>query len=114
MAGDELDRAAAELTRRLRRWAPASWAVRAGGLGAAERGPAGTRADALHRSVQRLADLAAAAERRPPRLVPRLDDRVLADQLAVMAHDVGRSGDQAAVRAALAELTALRGALGLR
>jgi hypothetical protein len=115
MAGDDLDRAATELTRRLRRWAPASWAVRAATGGIVRGGAAaGSRADAVHRTVQRLADLAAAAERRPPRQVPRLDDRILPDQLAVMAHDIDRSGDPATRRAALAELTALRIALGLR
>ena len=109
MAGDELDRAAAVLTRRLRRWGTASWAAPVG-----QPGTGGTRADAVHRSVQQLADLAAAAEDRPARSVPRLDDRLLPDQLAVMVYDVGRAGDGAAVRAALAELTGLRRTLGFR
>jgi hypothetical protein len=68
----------------------------------------------VHRTVQRLADLAAAAEGRPARPVPRLDDRVLPDQLAVMAHDVFRAGDPDAVGTALAELIALRRTLGFR
>jgi hypothetical protein len=109
VAGDELDRAVGVLTRRLRRWGSASWAVPA-----ARPGSSGTRADAVHRAVQRLADLAAAAEGRPARLVPRLDDRVLPDQLAVMAHDLVRVGDRTAVAAGLAELATLRGTLGFR
>jgi hypothetical protein len=68
----------------------------------------------VHSGVQRLADLAAAAEGRPPRPVPRLDDRVLPDQLAVMASDVAGTGDATARGAALAELTALRRLIGFR
>jgi len=109
VAGDDLSRAAADLVRRLRRWSPASWAVEAGRFA-----PARTRADAVHRSLQTLADLAASAEGSPPRRVPRLDDRVLPDQLAVLAHEVHRTGDAVATRAACAELTALRSTLGLR
>jgi hypothetical protein len=106
---DELVRAAADLIRRLRRWSPASWSVQTDRFA-----PATTRADATHRAVQRLADLAATAERRPTRPVPRLDDRVLPDQLAVMAHDIHRVGDPAAARAGHAELTTLRATLGFR
>jgi len=65
-------------------------------------------------AVQRVADLAAAAEGEPRRAVPRLGDPVLADQLAVVVDDVLRTGDPAAVRALAAELPALRAALGLR
>jgi len=105
----ELEEAAADLVHRLRRWNQRSWDVAAAGEGA------GTRADATHTAVQRLADLAALAERRPPRDVPRLEaDAVLADQLAVTAADVVRTGDPAAARTATAELARLRRALGLR
>ena len=105
----ELQEAAADLVHRLRRWSQRSWDVAAAGE------DAGTRADATHTAVQRLADLAALAERRPPRDVPRLEtDAVLADQLAVTAADVVRTGDPAAVRTATAELARLRRALGLR
>jgi len=91
---------------RLRRWNRRSWAARAVAS-------TGTRADATHQAVQRLADLAAAAEGRPPLAVPRLfGDLALPDQLAVMLHDVRRTGDQAAIRTAAAELDALRATLG--
>jgi hypothetical protein len=63
-------------------------------------------------AVQRMADLAAAAEGEPRRVVPQLGDTVLADQLAVVVDDVLRAGDPAAVRALGAELPALRAALG--
>jgi hypothetical protein len=92
---------------RLRRWNRRSWAAAAAG--------GGSRADAAHAAVQRLADLAAAVEGRPPRPVPRLHgDLALPDQLAVMVIDVRRTGDPAAARIAAAELSALRDALGLR
>ncbi|MEN3359334.1 MAG: hypothetical protein V7637_3316 [Mycobacteriales bacterium] len=103
--------AAAELLLdRLRRWNRRSWAGHAA-TGATAR----TRADATHQAVQRLADLAAAVEGRPPLAVPRLfGDLALPDQLAVMVHDVRRTGDPAAIRTAAAELDALRAALGFR
>ncbi len=55
--------------------------------------------------VQRLADLAADADRRPRLDVPRIDGGVqvgsgLADQLAVMAQDVVATGDPLACRQA--------------
>jgi hypothetical protein len=111
VAGDEFGRAAADLVWRLRRWSPASWSV---SVSAGRCTPARTRAEAVHQTVQRLADFAATAEGRPLRPVPRLEDRVLPDQLAVMAHDVRGLGDAAAEQAALAEVAALRELLGLR
>jgi hypothetical protein len=105
---DEFARAPADLVRRMRRWSVATWTIAVG------RGRARSRADAVHAGVQRLADLAASAEGRPSRPVPRLDDRVLPDQLAVTAHDVRETGDAAAERVALTELTALRRLLGYR
>jgi hypothetical protein len=94
----------ATLLPRLRRWTADSWAVPAAG--------GGTRADAAAAVVQRLADLGADAEGRPRRPVPRLGPTVLADQLAVLADDVARTGDAAAISAASEELTALKTALG--
>jgi hypothetical protein len=100
--------AAVGLLRRLRRWNRKSW-------GAADAAGGGTRADAAHAAVQRLADLAAAVEGRPARPVPRLyGDLALPDQLAVMVIDVQRTRDPAALRTAAAELSTLRDALGLR
>jgi len=113
-----------DLVRRLRRWTAASWALPAGpprptrptgGLagsgGSAAAGGAATRAEAAAAAVQRIADLGAAAEGRPPRPVPRLADTVLADQLAVVVDDVLRTGDRDAAHAVAAELAALRRAL---
>jgi len=107
-AGDDVAGAAADLVRRMRRWTAASWTV------ALDSDRVRSRADVVHAGVQRLADLAASAEGRRPRPVPRLDDQVLPDQLVVMAHDVSETGDAAAEHAALAELAALRRLLGFR
>lgn len=71
-----------------------------------------TRAEVTAAAVQRIADLAAAAEGEPRRPVPWLGEPVLADQLAVVVDDVLRAGDPAAVGALTAELSALRAALG--
>jgi hypothetical protein len=129
---------ARELLSRLRRWDSASWSLpaelpRAGGspapashragrrhwgrpaarqARAARGGP--TRAQVAAATVQRLADVAADAERRPRRPVPLLADVNLADQLTVMVDDILRTGDPAALRTAATELTALRAALGYR
>jgi hypothetical protein len=64
-----------------------------------------------HGCAQRLADLAADSAGRPRRPVPVLAAHGVADQLAVTAHDVLAEGDDAAVAAAAAALTALRRAL---
>jgi hypothetical protein len=47
-----------------------------------------SRADLVYGLVQRLADLGADAERRRRRIVPRVGDPVLPDQLRVMADDL--------------------------
>ena len=47
-----------------------------------------TRGDLMYALVQRLADLAADAERQPHRAVPREHDMVLPDQLRVLADDL--------------------------
>jgi hypothetical protein len=95
------------LVGRLRRWNRRSWAAALPG--------GGTRADATHAAVQRLADLAAAVDGRPNRPVPRLPgDLTLPDQLAVMLIDVRNTGDPAAISTAAAELATLRDALGFR
>jgi hypothetical protein len=104
---DELAAVAADLTRRLRRWDRKSWI-------AAATGRPGSRADAAFATVQRLADIAAAAEHRLPWPVPRHSDLALADQLAVLAHDVRLTGDPAAAHTAVLELIALRHTLGFR
>ena len=103
-----VDLGAADLVRRLRRWTPAGWTV------PAEPPAAGTRADATAAAVQRIADIGADAEQRPRRPVPRLADKALADQLAVVVDDVVRTGELTVMDATAAELRALRAALGLR
>nr|WP_240948148.1 hypothetical protein [Planosporangium mesophilum] len=63
-------------------WTPPRWAA-PGAPGA------GSRADMMHELVQRLADLAADAERLPRRTVPRLENLLgLPDQLRVIAADL--------------------------
>jgi hypothetical protein len=91
-------------------------AVEAGAGGAAPGGAGGgpTRAEVVAAAVQRLADAGADAEGRPRRTVPLLSDVNLGDQLAVMVEDILRTADPAALRAAAAELAALRSALGYR
>ncbi|MFP5218341.1 MAG: hypothetical protein ACLGIG_01195, partial [Actinomycetes bacterium] len=54
--------------------------------------------------AQRLADAAADAEGLPRRPLPRLDDLVLPDQLAVTADDLARVADGATARAHTAHL----------
>ena len=98
---------AADLLPRLRRWTAGSWALPAAGR-------TGSRADAAAAAAQRLADLAADAEGRPRRPVPRLADTSLGDQLTVLLDDVLRTDDPVALPAAAAELAALRTALGFR
>jgi hypothetical protein len=70
-----------------------------------------TPASRTHNCSQHLADLAADAAGRARRPVPVLAAHGVADQLTVVAHDVLAEGDDAAVAAAAAALTALRRAL---
>lgn len=87
-------------------WTPGRWAaaVVPGDAGAANGG------ELVHRLVQRLADLAADAERLPRRTVPRLEhDLGLPDQLRVLSHDLLTTGAADAVLAAAAgEVAATR------
>jgi hypothetical protein len=70
---------------RVGHWEPARWA-RSDPSG-------GSRSDAVHALVQDLADVARAAEGRPPRPVPRLDnDLALPDQVRVMVADLILAG----------------------
>ena len=61
------------------------------------------RADRAYALAQHLADLAADAERRPRRPVPRESDLILPDQLRVMADDLMAAGPAPAVLAGAAE-----------
>ena len=74
---------AERLLTQVRHWEQPRWSVPTG---------QGTRADQMYALVQCLADLAADAERRERRRVPRLPDLVLPDQLRVMADDLVIAG----------------------
>ena len=88
---------------RLRLWTPSRWAAAAP--------PYGTRADLTAHLVQALADAGAKAEGRPLLPVPRLDaGPALADQLAVMVDDLGRTTPAGPARL-LAHLLLHRGEL---
>jgi hypothetical protein len=96
-----LRRESRSLAQRLRLWTPARFAAAAP--------PFGSRGDLVHHLAQDLADAAAAAEGQPLRLLPRLDDLALPDQLAVTADDLVRAAPSARVaRAATAHLLAHR------
>ncbi|HEY0485227.1 MAG TPA: hypothetical protein VGD72_03120 [Mycobacteriales bacterium] len=85
------------LTDRTATWTPARWASSCPGGG-------GARADVVYALVQHLADLAADAEGRPRREVPRLGHDVsLPDQLAVMATDLLAAADDPGTLAEAAE-----------
>ncbi|GAA1746204.1 hypothetical protein [Luedemannella helvata] len=94
---DDLDRAADLLLNRVAHWSAAQWAQR-------------DRADKVFALVQQLADLAADAESREPRAVPRLADVVLPDQLRVMVRDL-RQAPQAQRAHATTAIDTLRAAL---
>jgi hypothetical protein len=64
-------------------WAETRWSAPSG---------TGSRAEMVYTLVQRLADLGAEAEHRPPRPVPRAHCLVLPDQLRVMADDILAAG----------------------
>jgi hypothetical protein len=72
----------------------------------------GQRATSTYALVQRLADLAADAEGRERRPVPREHDMVLPDQIRVMADDLlAAEPDPAVLASATAEVDALRSQL---
>ncbi|GGQ65516.1 hypothetical protein [Couchioplanes azureus] len=79
MAAEELRTLVQRLLAQVGHWETGRWSASAGVL---------TRGDLVHGLVQRLADLGAEAERRPPREVPREADTTLPDQLRVMTDDL--------------------------
>ena len=86
MSAENLSRAVDLLARQVGHWGPPRWAAPATGATV-------TRSDLLHRLVQRIADLASAAEGEPRRAVPRLDnDLALPDQLRMVAADLVLAG----------------------
>jgi hypothetical protein len=77
-----LELAVSRLVDQVAHWTPARWSKPAASV-------AGTRAEAVHALVQRLADAAAGAEGQPRRPVPRLtNDLALPDQLRVVTADL--------------------------
>lgn len=106
MTDYDLGRVVDLLTRQVSHWTAPRWQAPAASGD-------GTKADAVHRLVQRLADLAADVEGRVRQEVPRLEhDTALPDQLRVVAADLvaadpppeiltAAAGDVAAVRALL-------------
>jgi len=96
--------AAGRLLSRVEHWEAPRWSQ------PAEPDQAGqpSRAELVHALVQRLADLAAAAEGRPAQPVPRLDhDLSLPDQLKVMVADLRQAGaSPETLRAAAADIEA--------
>jgi len=81
-------------------WEPGRWSAPAS--------TGGTRADSVYAVIQRLADLAADAERRPRRTVPRSSDLILPDQLRVMADDLLAGADPDTLAKATTDIDALR------
>ncbi len=80
-------------------------------LDRARPGEDASAADVVRAAAQELADLAADAEGRPRRTVPRLATHGLGDQLAVLGADVLRCGDTTALDAAHDVLVRVRRAL---
>jgi hypothetical protein len=73
--------------------------------------PGGSRGDVVHALVQRLADLAADAEGRPHRPVPRVGDLILPDQLRVMRDDLSTAATDEVLKLATDDVDAVRRAL---
>src|SRR3954471_17261689 len=91
-----LDREVTVLAERLRGWSPSRWRAKG-------------RADAAFALATRLAELAGA-----PVPLPRLDDHVLADQIAVTGYElVTNDPTEEAVDEALAAIRRAREALGV-
>ncbi|TDC82754.1 hypothetical protein E1193_10760 [Micromonospora sp. KC606] len=106
MSAAVLDRAVGLLARQVGHWQQPRWA-------AVPDGGDASRADLVHRLVQKIADLGADAEGRPRRAVPRLpNDPALVDQLRVVAVDLVAAGPSEAVLGrAAAAVTATRAAI---
>jgi hypothetical protein len=103
---ERLARSLDQLNSRLTHWTPSQWA-------ASSVSSDRSRAEVVHALVQRLADLAAAAEGQPCRAVPRLpNDLSLPDQLRVVLADlVAAEPDTETVRRATELITDVRRSL---
>jgi hypothetical protein len=104
MSATELSRVVGQLVQQVGHWQQARWSATGNGPG--------RRADRVYALAQRLADLAADVEQRPHRVVPRLGDLVLPDQLKVLADDlVAVCASAETLAAAAADVDAVRRAL---
>lgn len=87
----EFSTAVNRLTHQVMHWTPPRWRAASSVSGL-------SRADLVYELVQRIADLAAAAEGQPRRAVPRLDnDLALPDQLLVVTRDLLRASPASGV-----------------
>jgi hypothetical protein len=84
VSGDDFMISVDRLVNQVGHWEQSRWSAPAAAPGSAEV----ARADSVHALLQRLADLAADAEGRPHRVVPRPSDLILPDQLRVLADDL--------------------------
>jgi hypothetical protein len=116
-AAGRLRTAANRLVNRVEHWTAKRWALPAtpaepgSATRPAEQGT--TRAETVHALLQRLADLAAGIEGRPPQAVPRLsNDLALPDQVRVMVADLQYIGGDEVLRAAAADIDATAACLG--
>ena len=97
MAADDFAVSVDRLLNQVRHWGPGRWRR--------------SRADLVYGLVQRLADLGAEAEQRPRRVVPRVGDLALPDQLRVMADDMLVAASDEVLRQATEKVKAVRRAL---
>lgn len=95
---------------RLRR-ACAGWSTRRWSADALSTWESRSKADVAYDLAQQLADIGADAEGVQRRLVPRLADPVLLDQIRTLAHDVLGAGNDEAVRVALQTVRVVRSAI---
>jgi hypothetical protein len=103
VSDDDLGRVVDLLVRQVGHWEAPRWRTPAAD-------GSGTRADAVHRLIQRIADLDADQAGRVRRPLPRLDsDTALPDQLRVVAADLTAAGPSPEVlTAAAADVAAVR------
>ena len=98
MTADDFAVSVDRLLNQVRHWGPGRWRR--------------SRADLVYGLVQRLADLGADAEHRPRRMVPRVGDVVLPDQLRVVADDLlAAAPPEELICQATSEVNAIRRAL---